>query len=332
MTISVSSLGQNQHIRTILRDVKTEVNRTQIEISTGKRAQQFSGLDLESGRSIDLRADFNRIDSYTTSINLAQGRATVMDNAMDRITEVARDVFVTTNQFPLSGEPPMDVIRDEARKALDVVRQVLNTSTGGRFLFAGTDIANAPIDAANAAAFDTTVQGEITAFLGGQSGAVTLANVNGLTDAALGHSGTLAAAGPVSVRIDDNLDADYTVRADDQGFGDIMRGLALLANLEYDPAREADFFQIYTGASQLIDQGATRIDTAQAQLGLTRQIMDETQVKHEQSQGVIEGFIADVEDADIAQAATDLSNLQSQLEAIFSTTASLRDLSLVNFL
>ncbi len=331
----VSNIAQDAHLQMLMREVNVRLAESRAQVITGKAAQDFSGLgSTRSLASIDLRADTARIDSLIANIDTVRPRTDTMDRVLTDIAKEARDVFAGNLSYPRSGRPPLDVIQQEAQQALQVIQANLNTSLGGRYLFASRDIGNPPYD--NAAQLTANAAAEIADYMAGtDTGAQVLADMAAYAGADLGYSATLTAlpAGDgVTARIDENLEVDYTVRADQGGIADVLRGLSLLANLDYDPNQDAEFWVIFEGAQALLETGAREVDTEVAALGLVQEQLTRTRVAHEESLVALEDFISDAEDVDSAEAITRMQMLQAQLEASYQTIATLRDLSLVNFL
>jgi flagellin-like hook-associated protein FlgL len=154
----------------------------------------------------------------------------------------------------------------------------------------------------------------------------------GMTESDLGYSSALAPAGNVSVRSDTNVDTDYTVKADNQAFQNVQKGLAIIANLKYNSSDSTGFYQIYNAAINLIQSGSSAVTQLQGQLGVASKSLTNTQTSLAASQTTLTSMISNVDDANVAQATTSLQNLDTQLQASYSIIAEVSQLSLVNYL
>ena len=77
------------------------------------------------------------------------------------------------------------------------------------------------------------------------------------------------------------------------------------------------------------------IDTLQlnvARNGNRQATVEEMIVQHQDEEAFLEIFISDIEDADLAEAITNLENDQVALQASYEITAQLSQLSLLNFI
>jgi flagellin-like hook-associated protein FlgL len=154
----------------------------------------------------------------------------------------------------------------------------------------------------------------------------------GMTDSDLGYSSTLAAAGDVTVRSNTGVDTDYTVKADDQSFQNVQKGLAIIANLKYNSSDSTGFYQIYNAALGMIQSGSSEVTAVQAKLGVAGEDLKNTATALTASQTTYNSLISTVEDANAATASTNLQNLMTQLQASYSVISEVSKLSLVNYL
>lgn len=331
----VTDIAQNTNLRGLMQQISRDLGETRAQVSSGKVATDYSGLGTVGAlASIEFRQDIQRYESLIGGLRTALPRVETMDTVLNEMVATTRQVFDDNLIHPRDNEPPLAIIRDQAQRALASITTKLNTSLDGRFLFASRDIRTAPM--ADATVLDTAVQTEIAAYMAGtQTGADVLTNVNALTGAQHGYSATLLglpAADGLSVLVEQNLSVDYTVRADAQGIQEVLRGLSVLANLQYDPAQDAEFWTIFEGAQALLESGARGIDQQVAQLGLVGQQMEQAVQQHGDTQTMLQRFVSDAEDVDMAEAISRMQQLQTQLQASYQTFSTLRDLTLVNFI
>lgn len=329
MTNSISDLGQRQMNLNTLSLLRERVNTTQQQISTGKKSDLYSGLNNQAGNAISLRNSVVRLETYRQNIAEVRVRTKAMDEGLSNVAKLAREVSNNLIEQIPNANMPIHILREEARLKLQAIQQTLNESIDGRRLFSGDAITTDPY--ANAATLATNVNAEISS---ANPANTVLTNISGFTPAQLGYAGALATAGAVTVRVDDNRDIDYTVRADDPALRDIMRGLAIIASPNLDPAAmsEQRFIDIFNGARALIDNGTRGVDRLQGALGNVSNLMESASKNHGETEVNLEKFLSDIEDVDVAEAITKMQMLQTQMQASYQTIANLRQLSLLNFL
>lgn len=163
-------------------------------------------------------------------------------------------------------------------------------------------------------------------------------------------------AGRNFIRADDELEFDITTLADMDGIKNAIRGLGVLENLpppQYapgslnDPAantfaedtapfppqeKQENFYAVIEDISVLIRESID--DLRREQEILAQQVIriDQISESHEREIIIQEDILGDIEDADVAEAATRLNQVRFQLEASFNVTAIMGELNLSRFL
>ncbi len=330
----VSNIGSQLSNLYLLGLLRQKLNTTQGQISSGKKGTMLSDLGgAATSSTLSYRNSKSVLDSYVSNLNVVKTRVSTMDKAMASVASSARDTLAVLRSQLQSGKPLDDITRDDAASNLQSVIGKLNVKLDGRYLLAGSDIENPPF--ADPAALQTSMSSMVTVLMSGSpTKDSVVSDVTGITGTNLGYSNTGLAADNVSVRADDGRSIDYTVKSNDSGFRDIMRGLALVANLPKPTtdAENAKYWTLVNGAIDLLDRGAKAVDTSQAVLGGTTKQITNLLADHQDMSLTMENYIGSVEDVDIAEASSRLQQLQAQLQISYQVTASLKDLSLVNYL
>ena len=178
----ISTISQNHRIDASIRKIQREMADAQSQISTGKRAQVYSGLSASDSRmSINLRADLEQRDSLSKSIKTSTTRMAAMDHALTNIQSVISNfrTDLITHQNSMSENPTGD-LKKLAENAIAVMTDLINTKVDGRFLFNGFDSNTAPMRAVA----DTSA--DFVSFLTDQS--ATAATVDGLSARFFGNN------------------------------------------------------------------------------------------------------------------------------------------------
>lgn len=335
MSSSISDIGNLTSQQFLLKSLRLSMNARQQQIATGKKATKYSGLTpTESTNSMTFRQNVSQLDTYIQNINVGMTRMKVMDEAMIDITDIARDVAAQMRSQVQDRPPEITIMQDSARLGIQQVTNRLNSKLGDRFLFGGSAINTPPYDvtAGNLTANFTALT---TGWLGsGISKAQVLTDSRVLVDNQLDIDPAVLTANNVTIPVDEGVNIDYTVRASNTGFQDILRGLSVIANMP-NPTTQAeqdDYWVAINGAIELLDAGAKKIDEEIAILGNKARIMEDNLADHQETQGTMEIFIGEEEDINMAEAVTQMQQLQIQLEASYNVTATLKDTSLVFFI
>jgi flagellar hook-associated protein 3 FlgL len=139
-TISQHNIIQNSIFRT-----QERVYERQIQISTGKAAQDFSGISQNTQRLLGMEAQMLRADEFVTQNGLVEARLNLMDSALDNMFEVASELKVRLMQKLNGATGSAGTIAAEAANMLGTVSGLMNTQTNGRFLFSGSATATQPV-------------------------------------------------------------------------------------------------------------------------------------------------------------------------------------------
>lgn len=345
---------------------ETALLRTRLEAltrqaSTGRRADTMGELGAEGPRSVALRGEMGRREVYERALGQAQGRAGIMQEALGRMTEIAREFRTTvTQRINPNDSRSLLGVQQQARSALSEMAHLLNTRHTGEYLFAGSDLANPPIQNA-----DGLATGQMA-----QDVAAEIATL-GVNDAAtvLGNTRVIAqSTAPGVTPFSPRLTADETqppgsreprrsVPSTDGellGFGihanrnaeavstgettgswarDLMRGLMSVAALT--PAQMADpaqFQSLVEGIRAGFASAEHAIGEEVGALGQVEERMASAQVRHERISTVLKGQLADIEEVDLAEAITRLQATRTTLEASYRAIGSLSELTLSKFL
>ena len=81
-----------------------------------------------------------------------------------------------------------------------------------------------------------------------------------------------------------------------------------------------------------IDTSLAAINELNADLGIKQKLLEEINVNLQEEIDLSKEFIGDLNDADLAELLTRISQDEITLEASYRVTGALRDLSLVNFI
>jgi len=334
---TVSFLGQSKTQSTQLAQLRNTLNDLQRQLATQKKTDNFAGFGVDAGRVQSLRTDLNEIDAYSVNIDRAVLRTKVMSETLSEITNIANQVI---DGFRLlqSGADGVDVdfLRNMASNNLQYLGDLLNTELQGSYLFSGNDIGNAPFT--NDATLNANMQAEYTNWLaGGQTPAQLLANADAFTGADLGYAGTLGASGDVIAKVDDNIEINYTLKADNPSLQNIIRGIALAANLQFpnpavDIATEAEFDQIFGSIISTLESGLSALESDHNILVSKNALMTDIKTRQDNERNTLQTMLDGLENVDTADIIVQLQALETQMTASFETANLVNQLTLVNFL
>ncbi len=185
-----------------------------------------------------------------------------------------------------------------------------------------------------------------------------IAAYSGVNENILGYSESLVngTTGEVRVRVDENSDFDYTVLANNDGFKELITALGVLKNLPppenapgalNDPTatrpiddippfpsaeKQANFNQVFNDLASKISGAISKLDSESYGLSLVEAQTEVIKEQYRYQTDAFKDIVAETEDVDLTETIAKIQQLQIGLEASFSVTALISDLTLVNFL
>lgn len=328
---------------------------------TGLKAERLGDLGPGVSRTVSLRAELGRRELSGQAMEQALGRTLVMQDSLDRLTEIAREFRTKAATRITAGDPgSLMTVQGDARAALVEVAHLLNTRHGGEYLFGGSDVTRPPIPDPEGLATGPMAQqiaAEVAA-LPNQGLAATVAatrgiaqsNAAGITpfsdrlaaDAALppgeqearravpASDGQLIGYGIIAGR---NADAVSQGETTGSWARDLMRNLMSLAALSPEQMSDRPTFDAFLGS---LRDGLSSAELALGEeagaLGTVEARMEATQRRHDDLSTALSQQLADIEEVDVADVLVRLQATRNALEASYRALGSLRELTLANFL
>lgn len=336
MTISkVSFLGSSSAQIARLKEMNASLADLTRQIASKKKYDTLAGFGADAATVQRNRVEKGRVDSYLDNLSAVTTRINQMNAAMtgarDSVTQVIDGLVVAVHD----STADIASIANLAKNALSFLQDMTNLQHDGRYMFAGSDTSSPPFQDANA--LNANFQTEIANWLNGTNTTTQLiTNVDAFTGTDLGMNPSLGASGSVAVRIDDNTELDYTVRADTDGFQQLIRALGFMANMQApgpgDIPTVSEANDVMTEILQIAREGLKQLDAASARVGINFNLIKSVRDVHEQDSAMLQGLIGDAEDADTTEVVAQLQALQTQLQASYEVTSIASQLSLINFL
>lgn len=355
---SISTLGQSLQQIERLKNMQASLADLQYQLTSGKKTDLFAGLGTQVIASERARANFKEIDTYINNMTLANRRVTMQVNAIDGVLKQAGDVVNAIQIQTQQGEFEQQAVGDLARKARDYIIAMINERDGERYLFSGADTQQIPI-------VDTGIQtgymqGRVNDWVNGTIDTDQLiasyTDRTQLTDTVNGYSATLSSgtAKNVFVRVEENIELNYTTLANNDGFRDILSALGALdalcagideVTLDPDDAvttvtapgatqeeKNENFYKVFNDIAVKINAGLDYLENESHKLAQVSAQMSRLSDDYKTEKNTLAGIIANVEDADPNEVAVKINSLQLQLEASYRVTASMSQLSLAYLL
>ncbi|MFU8863086.1 MAG: flagellin [Rhodobacterales bacterium] len=327
------------------------------EASTGIKADIFRSLGLRASEALTLRAGMARNETFISSNEMLASRLDLTALTLRQARDAAQgflDLAISNTESPTQTA---SALQRAAQTALDRLIGNMNASFRGVPLFAGTDSAQPPLqgwDTVNAATglaprdvLALTIDGGIGDAADAAAKAARLADIfasatvlpeearfentffNGTP--LLADDGT--ALPRVAARLDEGTVLPHGIQANDPAFTDLLRGLSMFAATDTATIADPEAYRIWVGdAVNAISRGIAGMIDTESRLGGQQQTVDQTLKNQRERHVLYNSQVLSLEGVDPYEAATRLTNLQTQLEATYTVTARLSRLSFLNFM
>jgi flagellar hook-associated protein 3 FlgL len=299
MLTRTGDYAHSQLTTQLLIQAQTRVRDTQVQISTGKESDHFSGIASDANQLLAAKGALQRIEQYQSNNNLVGQRLAQMDSSLGGLDDLGNRLKTLLIQRLNDASSVPGTVSAEATQLLDQVVGDLNVQFGDQYLFGGsrTDAPPVVLDPSFSnfgSPDDTFYQGD---------------NVE------------------LTVRADDNREMTYGMTADQPGFQELIG--AMRAAIEGDGSNDKT---LLNNALDLLNSAMPKIDGYRSEIGARESALDRINNGHADAQLYLEKQVSDVQDVDMTDAITRMTQDQMVVESSMATIARLSQLSLVDFL
>ena len=312
MVSRVTNLSSSRLINSLILKSQDQIKEQQLKLTTQQKSQDYLGIGDDSSRLLTVESSVRRIDQFVKDNTFVDMRIETMLNSMDALGDIVRDVRSLVRDVLDDGNLPEGMDKNEiAQLNMDQAAGFLNVKMNGRFLFAGTKTDTKPVilsptELASAPTFnaDNTTTTEPSFYYKGDDN-------------------------QVKARIDEGVTLEYGVKANDEGFEKLIRAIRLVKSTNLTDANVIAKFQ---HALDLLNQAEDKIAATELKTGIRFAQLDTTNKNLNDTKSILEGVVDEIERADTFEAVAVLNQVQSQLEASYTTAVRVSSLSLTKFL
>ncbi|MBN67000.1 MAG: hypothetical protein CMM94_05480 [Rickettsiales bacterium] len=296
----ISTFAVFQNTLSDVNQTQSRLFRTQDQISSGVKARDFEGISSKTEQFVDLEARVGKAKLYQEQNSQVKARLETTNVALDQIiqlTDEIEDLMVLRRNGAMADNINFEQQLTDKR---DSLIGELNSTFEGRFIFGGTRTNVAPVSQ------------EIPA------------NVElGVPDNGY-YQGTDE---NVTVRAQDNVEIEYNVRADAQGFQKLFASIntALHAHREGEENFMAD-------AVDMVQEANRDIISVQATVNSTIVNLDQINERHQALELYWRGVTETIAKTDVLAASTQVAVDQAVLQASFQVFSQVNQLRLSDYL
>ena len=145
----ISTFASNSVLINQLFNTNRRLQNEQIQLSTEKVSQTYSGISAESQRLVTYENSFAALGQFMTNNDAVATRLDIASTTVDAIRSTIRDFQSELLRFQSSAvkdRAAAEHLQSAAFRALANMSTYLNTEADGRFIFAGGRVDRPPVD------------------------------------------------------------------------------------------------------------------------------------------------------------------------------------------
>lgn len=321
----------------------------QKEVSTGRYADMGVALGARSTRTVSMRMDISHMTMIIDTNSAASTRLDATQSAITSITENAQ-AFLSTLLASRTTSVGPGIAENEAKAQLASLTDALNSSFGGEFLFAGIKTDTKPIadyfatptsapktalDQAFADAFGTTqsdpaIKTSIT--VDGMNDFLNGAFADLFSDTNWADLWSNASDQNVISRISTSEKIQTSSNANITAFRKLAQATTMVADLGVTNLNASTYTAIIDQATQMLSEAVQGLVIEQSRLGSSQERISQANIRLQAQIDVVTSQVNNMEVVDPYDAALRVTSLLTQLEASYSMTARIQNLSILNYI
>lgn len=307
---TISTLSQQTLFLQTIGQLQTQGTNLESQISTGLKSSDLAGFGADAGKLTNLQGEISQNQGFNDTITAVQENIQQSSTALTSI-ENAISSFASGLQTSAFSNSP--TVQQTASQLLQEVGDFLNTQGTDGYIFSGSLTSTPPFNASG-----LPNPGNLTS------------PVNGAPPAGY-YAGNDTKA---SANVDNNLNITYGVTADHPAIENIVRALNFLANLPAgSPSDTSATDQANVNTAQdLLNQGVVGLQSAIGTLSSQTAEVKQIQQEHQNAITLAQTTLNNTESVDPATAISQLNQLETNMQAAFTSISDLQKMSLANFL
>jgi flagellar hook-associated protein 3 FlgL len=341
----VSTLTLNNMLRDTTRFGQAALLKAQVELSTGRHSDVGLTLGSFVSRNINWRSEATRLKGQLASNGLASAQASVTQEGLRTVKDIA-DAFVATLAGLRTAHNGQALAQEAAKTALEAIKQAVNVSFNGKFIFGGlnanvaplkTFVEGSPEAAVNAAflsAFGIVPSDQAVKFITPSDMQAYLQTTfkDQFTDPNWTLNWSNADSNSILSRIDSTQRLSLAGNANLDAIRQLVQSVASIAGSGVPNLNVLTFELLVDSAMSGTLQSVQKVSSEQARIGLDQSALKKSTETNSRKLNVLKGLIGDTEGVDSYDAATRVNKIMSQLESSYALTGRMSKLSLVNFI
>ena len=357
-----SDYGMMNSLVTNAASVKQRLDQLINQASTGLIGDTYAGLGAGASISLNMQPQIANMQTLQNNVDVATGRMGVTQTAMTALQSIASGFYAQLNNVESINSSEVDSIAASARDALRQVAGLLDTQDAGVYVFSGQDSGNPPVPNPDniadgtAGTFFATIQTAV-----GQLGVTQTATQVAQTTQGVASFGGgpspfsvyLSANDPPTlptIQVGQNQSETIGLSASHNGLipqppadainftttgsymRDTLRALATIGSLSSAQVGVPGFQDLVQNTRTSLIGAVSAMGQDAGVLGNVQSSLKATQTQLADTQTALNMQVSSAQNVDMASTLSQLSQVQTQMQASYQLISGLSGLSLVKFM
>ncbi|MDQ8699060.1 flagellar hook-associated family protein [Hyphomicrobium sp. LHD-15] len=345
-TTTVSTAALTNATRETRTNLQVKLAEGQKEATTGRLADVGLSLGYLTQRTVSLRQDLDRLNTFKDTNAVASSRLELTQTTLEGVGEAAQE-FLQTLVAARASRSSDNVAITDAKQKLTSFNAAMNTAVNGAHIFAGvntdvkplTDYYGTPTSAARTAMADAFVnefgvaqsQSGVESISGAQMSAFLDGAFNDLFDTANWTANWSAASEQnITSRINSNERIATSTNANEAAFRSIAAAYTMISDIGLEELNEEAYQTVLDKAIAVVGQAVGDLTQVRAGLGTSEERIAAANERIEIQVTIMNEHITTLEGVDPYEATANVNALLTQIETAYALTARLQNLSLIN--
>jgi len=345
-TSSISTLAIINATRETRVSLQAKLVEAQKESSTGRHADVGLTLGYLTQRTVSLRQDLERAQTFKDSNTVAASRLELTQSTLDGVASAA-DEFLKTLMAARASPSAAGTATTDAKNKLTSLEAALNTTVNGTHIFAGVNTDVKPITGyfgTPASAAQTAVAAAFTTAFGmGQSDPgvenISGADMKTFLDGAFSTlfdnanwttTWSSASDQNITSRISTNERIETSTNANADPFRALASAYTMIADLGIEDLNPEAYQAVLDKAIEVVGQVTSDLTQLRAGLGTAQERIKAANDRMDVQKTMLTEHIGQLERVDPYEATAKVNALLTQIETAYALTARLQNLSLLN--
>ncbi len=347
-TTMISTAAISQATLLARAQLQLRLAEGQKESTTGRLADVGKTLGYATGRSVSLRQELDRLNTFKDTNSIATARLEITQTTLDDVAASAQD-FLKTLIAARSTASGSGVAMADAKARLISLTSAMNTNVNGAQIFAGVNTDVKPVEdyyAATPPASRTAVANEFLTAFGLPQSAPGVENITG-ADMQTFLDGPFAAMFDptnwattwsqasdqnITTRISSNELIETSTNANTSSFRLLASAYTMVADFGVDKLNSDAYQAVIDKAIAVVGQAIGDLTTQRGALGTAQERISSANDRMALQAGVLTDHVNLLEGVDPYEATANVNALLTQIETAYALTARLQNLSLINYL